>query len=90
MGSFTVRKISDETKQSVREVAAKHGRSIEAELRALIEETYSLKDSQKAKPDDWARRRGEGLIEYLLRIAPDGDGFDIPPREKGIPDPEFP
>jgi len=85
MGSFTVRKISDETKQSVREVAAKHGRSIEAELRALIEETYG-----KRKPTGKnSRRPGESRMEYLLRIAPDMDGFELPERQK-LREPRFP
>lgn len=85
MGSFTVRKISDETKQSVREVAAKHGRSIEAELRALIEKTYG-----KRKPDDPnGRQPGETRMAYLLRIAPDCGPFDVP-EQQPIGDPRFP
>ena len=86
MGSFTVRKISDETKQSVREVEAKHRRSIEAELRKLIEETYGKR--KPASEND--RRPGEGRMEYLMRIAPDMEGFELPNRKRGIPDPEFP
>ncbi|MEQ8744218.1 hypothetical protein [Parasphingorhabdus sp.] len=89
MGSVTVRKIDDATKQSLREVAAKQGRSIEAELRALIERTYGPKKTGASDelPD---KKVGENRAEYLVRIAPDVDPPDVPPRHKNIPDPEFP
>ncbi|WP_417594718.1 FitA-like ribbon-helix-helix domain-containing protein [Parasphingorhabdus sp.] len=89
MGSVTVRKIDDATKQSLREVAAKQGRSIEAELRALIERTYGPKKTGSS--DDLPDKKvGENRAEYLIRIAPDCDPLDIPSRDRGIPDPEFP
>jgi|TARA_R110002049_G_scaffold34990_11_gene113260 plasmid stability protein len=89
MGSVTIRKIDDATKQSLREVAAKQGRSVEAELRALIERTYGPKKPRSSGelPD---KKVGENRAEYLVRIAPGVDPVDIPPRDKGIPDPEFP
>tara|TARA_R110000850_G_scaffold7171_2_gene26748 strand:- start:285 stop:554 length:270 start_codon:yes stop_codon:yes gene_type:complete len=89
MGSVTIRKIDDATKQSLREVAAREGRSVEAELRALIERTYGPKKPRSSDelPD---KKVGENRAEYLIRIAPDFDPPDIPPRDNSIPDPEFP
>ncbi|AMO71556.1 FitA-like ribbon-helix-helix domain-containing protein [Sphingorhabdus sp. M41] len=89
MGSVTIRKIDDATKQSLREVAAREGRSVEAELRALIERTYGPKKRRSSDelPD---KKVGENRAEYLIRIAPDVAPPAIPSRDKGIPDPEFP
>ncbi len=40
MGSITIRNLSDGVKESARVTAAQNGRSLEAEIRALLERTY--------------------------------------------------
>lgn len=82
MGAITVRKINDALKQAMRERAAANGRSVEAEVRALLEQTYGPKHGE-------GRRPGESRIAYLLRIAPDMTGFELPEREP-IGEPRFP
>ncbi len=41
MGSVTIRNIDDDVKRGVRLAAAANGRSLEAELRALLKRTYA-------------------------------------------------
>ncbi len=82
MGAITIRKIDDALKQAMREEAAAKGRSVEAEVRDLLERTYSRKHGD-------GRRPGENRIEYLIRIAPDMTGFDLPERQP-IREPRFP
>ncbi len=38
MGSITIRNLTDEQKQLLREQAARHGRSMEAEARSILKE----------------------------------------------------
>ena len=82
VGAITIRKIDDALKQAMREEAAANGRSIEAEVRALLERTYGARGGD-------GRRPGEGRMEYLLRIAPDMTGFELPERQS-IREPRFP
>jgi antitoxin FitA len=84
MGAITVRKIDDALKQAMREEAAAKGRSVEAEVRDLLERTYG-----KSGPGGNGRRPGEGRMEFLLRIAPDMTGFDLPERQP-LREPRFP
>jgi|CXWL01.1.fsa_nt_gi plasmid stability protein len=78
MGSITIRNIADEIKSAARLEAAKNGRSMEAELRALLERTYA-----SAKLDRAARLRamsGREAVQHLIKVA-GGVGLDIPERE---------
>ncbi len=81
MGAITIRKIDDALKQAMREEAAAKGRSVEAEVRDLLERTYGARARN-------GRRPGENRIEYLMRIAPDMTGFDLPERSR-LRDSEF-
>ncbi|MEO8724249.1 MAG: hypothetical protein ABI395_12185 [Sphingobium sp.] len=83
MGAVTIRKIDEALKQALREKAAAKGLSVEAELRDLLRRTYG---PNARGPSD--RKPGEGRIEYLLRIAPDVEPFDLPERSR-LRDPEF-
>ena len=78
MGSVTIRNIDDAIKQSARLTAAKNGRSLEAELRALLRRTYG-----QASDDRAARLRamsGKEAVAHLTKLA-GGVGLDIPSRE---------
>ena len=78
MGSITIRKIDDAVKSSARLAAAKNGRSLEAELRALLERTYAPSQLDRA-----ARLRamsGQELVDHLIKIA-NGAALVLPARE---------
>lgn len=77
MGSITVRNIDESIKQGARLEGIKHGRSMEAEIRALLERTY-----RPARDERTARLRAlspKEAIAHLRRIA---NGADI---ERFIP-----
>jgi plasmid stability protein len=79
MGNVTIRRLDDDAKRNARLAAAANGRSLEAELRDLIERTY-------AKPGEAGRfariqaMSAEEWVEELVRLA-DGTG-------EGVFDPE--
>lgn len=88
MGNVTVRRIDDAAQHNARLAAAANRRSLEAELRDLIERTYG------PGPDDRAARlrslSGPDFVAHLQRVA---NGADIeqfiPTRESdevGFPD----
>lgn len=84
MGSMTIRSIDDRVKSAVRLEAARNGRSMEAELRALLERTYLPSNDRAA----WLRAMSpKEAIEHLIKMA-DGVELDIPERE--AEDFEFP
>lgn len=85
MGSVTIRNLDDRVKHNARLAAAANGRSLEAELRALLERAYADRDSDRA-----ARLRamsGAEFVEHLIRTA-NGATLELPPRE--AEDIEFP
>ena len=78
MGSVTIRNVDDAIKQSARLTAAKNGRSLEAELRALLRRTYG-----QASDDRATRLRamsGKEAVAHLIKLA-GGVSLDIPSRE---------
>jgi antitoxin FitA len=78
MGSVTIRNIDEAVKKAARLEAVKNGRSMEAELRALLERTYA-----SVPPDRGAWLRslsGKDAIAHLISVA-GGVGLDIPERE---------
>ena len=70
MASLTIRKIEDVTKENLRIRAARNGRSMEAEVRAILEN--ALGTSSPAKAD------GKGLYAAIREIVEPVGGFDIP------------
>lgn len=64
MGSLNVRNLSDDTHKALRIQAARHGRSMEAEVRAILDEAM--------KP-----RKQPGLGSMLAAIGRDFDGVDL-------------
>lgn len=47
MAAITVRNLSDETHRALKARAARHGRSTEAEIRAILDESVSSSDRVK-------------------------------------------
>ena len=77
MGSITIRNVDDAIKSGARLAAANNGRSLEAELRALLDRTYA-----PAKADRAARIRamsGEDWVNELIELA-GGVGLELPTR----------
>jgi plasmid stability protein len=77
MGNLTIRNIDDAAHQFARLEAAKNGRSLEAELRALIERTYAPPGDERA-----ARIRamtGREFVNHLIKTA-NGADLKIPER----------
>lgn len=67
MGSVTIRGLDDAVKQAARLAAARNGRSLEAELRALLERTYATNDDGRT-----ARIRamnGKEFVAHLVKVA---------------------
>jgi plasmid stability protein len=72
MASITVRNIDDSLKKRLRIQAAKHGRSMEEEVRNILKSALSVEEES-----------GENLADFIRsRIEPIG-GVDLPkiPRE---------
>lgn len=71
MAVLTIRNVDDSVKQRLRERAAAHGRSVEAEVRAILE---------SAVRED---RHQPSLVEELLGAFAGGGGveLELPPRE---------
>lgn len=78
MGSITIRNVDEEIKRGARLVAAGNGRSLEAELRALLKSTYAPTTQDRG---EWLRSlSGKEAVEHLIRVA-GGVGLDLPERE---------
>ncbi|MBS3930699.1 MAG: hypothetical protein KGZ65_05635 [Sphingomonadales bacterium] len=75
MGSVTIRSIDDAIKHSARLAAARNGRSLEAELRALLVKTYGNAE------DDHTRRiramSGREFVDHLIKTA-NGATLELP------------
>ena len=61
MAAITVRNISDRAHRALKERAARHERSMEAEVRALIEEAVHEADFLQSWLDDTEGLRGKPL-----------------------------
>ncbi|TDO52405.1 plasmid stability protein [Kribbella sp. VKM Ac-2527] len=79
MAAITVRNLDDHVKQRLRIRAAQHGRSMEAEVRAIIVEAVGAED----EPKNILTRLRESAAEL------GGVDLDIPPREGTIRVVEF-
>ncbi len=64
MGSLNVRNLSDKTHKALRVRAARHGRSMEAEVRAILDDAISPRDKI-------------GLGGMLAAIGRDFGGVDL-------------
>lgn len=80
MASITIRNLDDDLKARLRVRAARHGRSMEDEVRVILREAIGLREESGA---DLVRRVRE-------RFAPYGDvELPIPPREAISEPPDF-
>lgn len=75
MASITVRDVEDETKQRLRLRAARHGNSLEAELRVVLREAASAREKVSRVP--------RNLYDAVRELVEPHGGFDIPipPRQ---------
>ncbi len=71
MASILIRNISDETKSKLRVRAARHGRSLEAEVRNALDQL--VKDKLIVEP----KSKGGWVDELQARMAAIGGGKDI-------------
>ena len=78
MGSVTIRNLNDAVKRNARLAAARNGRSLEAELRALLERSYA--DSADDRAARLRAMTGAEAVAHLIKLA-DGVELEIPPRE---------
>jgi plasmid stability protein len=69
MAALTVRKIPEETHRAIKQRAKQNGRSAEAEIRALIEETYRPKE--RVKLGTWLHERAMEFGGFKLDIERD-------------------
>ena len=76
MGSVTIRNLDDAVKRNARIAAAANGRSLEAELRALLEREYSSDENERV-----ARIRsmsGAEFVDHLIAITRPGFDMELP------------
>lgn len=84
MATLTIRKVDPEVQKRLRVRAALNGRSMEAELRQILEDAVGASPLPKAET-------GLDLAEAIRRrFAPFGGvELDIPPRELAREPPDF-
>ena len=83
MASILIRNLPDRTKERLRQRAARHRRSLEAELRDILEQVAEEKDVAvvpKARFPDWfiqATRPGADLDEAIEENRRPHPGIDL-------------
>jgi plasmid stability protein len=79
MATLHIRDLKDSVKESLRIRAAQHGRSMEAEARAILEEAAG-----KREPEEHLYKRVRRLVEKYGPMD-----IEIPPREPAREPPDF-
>lgn len=81
MASITVRNLDDDLKARLRARAAQHGRSMEEEVRALLQEALAAPTGEHPSH----------LVDVALSLFGPQHGVGLPPmpRAEGRPAPEF-
>jgi plasmid stability protein len=77
MASIVVRKLSDATKERLRQRAVRHKRSLEAEVRAILERVAQ----ETVKPGD----TGERFPDWFIRMTRPGIDLDATIDENRSP-----
>ncbi len=77
MGSVTIRNLDDAVKRNARLAAARNGRSLEAELRALLERAYA--ESADAHVTRIRAMSGAEFVDHLFKTA-NGATLELPER----------
>jgi plasmid stability protein len=79
MATLHIRDLKDSVKERIRVRAARHGRSMEAEARAILEEAAG-----RQKPEEHLYHRVRRLVEKYGPLD-----IEIPPRELADDPPDF-
>lgn len=84
MASLTIRNLEDEVKQGLRFRAARHGVSMEQEVRTILRDAV-----QSPKEDGATEDSGASWYRSLRQLVEPYGGFelDIPPRGKDMREP---
>ena len=85
MTSLTIRNLDAETKQKFRELAARHGKSMEEEARSMIR--AAVNDNPESE-----RRKSDNFYDSIRSLVDEHGGFELelPVRSKGSrPIPNF-
>lgn len=84
MSTLTIRQVDEDVKKRLQVRAAKHGRSMEAEVRAILREAVSIDAAVETEDPLFAALRD-------FRRLTGGVELDIPPRSDDIerPVPDF-
>lgn len=81
LGSITIRNIDEAIKQGARLAAVKNGRSMEAEIRMLLERTY-----RPAQDDHATRLRAMSGAEFVAHLVTVANGATLEVPERTIDD----
>lgn len=79
MGSITIRNIDEATKHGARLEGVRNGRSMEAEIRALLERTY-----RPAQDDRAARIRAMSGAEFVAHLVSVANGATLEAPERRV------
>ena len=84
MTSLTIRNLDTETKQKFRELAARHGKSMEEEARSMIRAAVNDNPAAAQKP-----RKGESMWDVILELREKYGTFEleIPERKASTREP---
>lgn len=83
MASITIRKLDEGTKDWLRRRAATSGRSVESEVRYLLEEERA-RDEPVRYPPGMEPRPGEGVGSWMYRICRPGYEIELPDRSAEV------
>jgi len=78
MAAITIRQLSDDDKQRLRERAAANGRSMEAEAREILRAGLASETGGAPKPVRVDLSWTDAFIEFGRLL--DGEEIDLPPR----------
>lgn len=72
MTSLTIRNIDSDTKQKFRELAAKHGRSMEEEARSMIRAAVNDNPAEEPRP-----KKGESMWDVISELRDKYGTFEL-------------
>jgi plasmid stability protein len=77
VASLTIRNLEEETKQTLRLRAARHGTSLEEEVRVILR--------RAAQEDDKPKRRHANLYDAIRELVEPFGGFELEIPERSLP-----
>ena len=78
MASLTIRNLEEETKQTLRMRAARHGNSLEEEVRGILR--------QAAREDSSRRRHHDNLYDAIRELVEPHGGFELDIPVRSLPE----